>query len=203
MEAMSAEKAKRITGIIQTILFVGLLIVAGALQISLKSSDVVSVAAIVILTCEVVLVSLKSKNLLYTSIAAILAINIMLSGFYYPELLKYQPQNDFGRYIHDRKERYLPFQFESDFATAFYSRQVPHEIIFDARVLRDSLQNSGTRLIISGDGLGQLNTADISYRVIAERKLFPISQLNLSFLNPAKRESVCKKVYLLQAELKR
>ena len=53
-------------------------------------------------------------------------------------------------------------------------------------------------LITNPAGLQELKNAGVKYTVKLERLTFPVSRMNLQFLNPKTRHTVCNRLYLIQ-----
>ena len=50
-------------------------------------------------------------------------------------------------------------------------------------------------------GLDGINKAHIKYKIIEQRYHYQVARLSIPFLNPATRDSVCDRVYLVEADL--
>ena len=124
--------------------------------------------------------------------------------FYYPAILKYQPENDFGRYVktHAGNGGFVFYDAPlPGFAIAFYAQQIP-AYIGGVSEFEKMLGEKKDLLVYASDkAKQQLDGEHIKYKVIEERESYPISLLSFGFINPATRASVCSKVYLLEAKL--
>jgi hypothetical protein len=139
------------------------------------------------------------KKLVVISASVYIGFNFLLSFFYFPAILKYQPQNDFGRYAYElnRTSDLVCYQTIPDFALVFYARHLPPMIWSRAEFNKQLALNPNLLIFASADALKDLGNEHIPYKLLQERYSYPVSVPNGKFLNPASRNSVCQKVYLL------
>lgn len=157
----------------------------------LPIATVVSVAVIRLRT-------LSSNKLLYASLAAIIGANILLSTWFYPNLLQYQASNNAGRFV---KEHQVPagsfvmYAYTGNsYSLHFYSQQmVP---------VTNSIETikKGTWVLTSTTGKAAIEASGRSYAIMKEGPDFHISMLTPEFLNAATRPSVLKSYYILRLE---
>ena len=144
------------------------------------------------------------RNLLLPSASIMIAFNLLTGAFYFPALLKYQPGDDFGRYVSDHHAQpgsYVAFFSQYGYSDVFYAKQVP-AFIWNTDEFKIRLaQKKHLILMTSPIGIDQLNEAQIKYRIIEQRYRYPISKLTFQFLNPATRDQVCDVVYLVEADM--
>ena len=142
------------------------------------------------------------KKLFFLSALMFVVFNFLLSAFYFPAILKYQPECDFGRYVqaHSAGKRFVSYNAIPDFSLIFYAQQIP-EKLWTKEDLKTAMTGNKDLLIFASElALQSLNEAHIPYKVIDEREVYPVAKLSLPFLNPATRNSVCDKVYLLEVK---
>jgi hypothetical protein len=144
------------------------------------------------------------RNLFLSSAAMMIVFNFLIGAFYYPAILKYQPSADFGRYVcqHQNGEKNLvAYMLGSGYADAFYAQQKPL-LTWDPAVFAETLKQKKHLIVYTNPtGIDELNKAHIHYRIIEQRYHYQVARLSLTFLNPATRDAVCDKVYLLEADL--
>ena len=143
------------------------------------------------------------KKLFFASAVVFITFNFLLGAFYFPAILKYQPQNDFGRYAkaHELDGNFVCYNTVADFALTYYAEQKP-EMIWSKEELKKKLSEKRDLLVYaSASALRQLDEEHINYKTIEQRESYPVSKLTLKFLNPITRDSVCDKVYLLEVKL--
>lgn len=189
---------------IQGILIFGLFAVSVFLQYAFKGMELFSLLILTAMPVATGLLFYKTRNWLYTSSFAIIYFNIILSGFYNPEILKYQPESDFGKYIHEYandKPDFISYKYGIAFSTVFYAQHLQTADIWDIDKLNDLLKEKRKLFVITGDeGLANLKANNIPFRLIQSRNTFPVSKLNWKFLNPVTRQQACQKTYLLQTK---
>lgn len=201
-EAMNTIKPKKIFSVIQSILLIGLLLVAGFLQYAFKGTDALSLGLFILLFVICFLLVLRVKDWLIISAASIVSFNFLLSVFYFPAILKYQPENDFGRYAkaNSNNANFICYQVAGNFALAFYAQQTILTL-HDVEQFRKMLTEKGSLIVYtSQQGMDQLTSEKIACEVIAERYSFRVATMNSKFLNPETRNEVCNKVFLVRAE---
>lgn len=143
------------------------------------------------------------KKLFFASALVFITFNFLLSAFYFPAILKYQPQNDFGRYVkaHNNEHDFVCYNIVSDFALAYYAQQIP-DMLWSKEDFKKRLdEKKGLWVYASSSAVHSLDEMHLAYKVIEQREAYPVSKLSLDFLNPATRSSVCNKVYLLEVKL--
>lgn len=187
---------------IQTMVCVALLIIAGALYYSLTAGNLLALATLVACCAVTVFVFLAFQDIILTSAMAAIGFNLLLNAFYFPSILKYQPGNDFGRYIREHTtsgSELVMYHTVSDFSTAFYARKIDIPVIWTKEDFNQKMQEHSELYVIAAPyGLQQLNEENISYEIMEERLAYPVSRLSYRFLNPATRKEVCQTVYLLK-----
>lgn len=140
------------------------------------------------------------QKLFFASALMFIVFNFLLSAFYFPAILKYQPEGDFGRYIklHEQNNNFVCYQTVYDFSLMFYARQISAAPIWNKADFKKLLNNKKQLLVYgSENAIKDLNEDHIPYSVIEEREKYHVTNLSLGFLNPVTRSSVCEKVYLL------
>ncbi|MFN8322728.1 MAG: glycosyltransferase family 39 protein [Chitinophagales bacterium] len=190
---------------LQGILIIALLPGALFCQYAFMGFDLLSLSFLVIAVLLTCVVFLKTKNWIYTSGFAIVCFNILLSGFYYPEILKYQPQADFGKYMRQHSDEnisYIAYKSTIAFSTVFYAQQMQAAEFWKPEDLKKYLDKKQKLFVITGpEGLSSIRAEKIPLEIIQERISFPISRLNGKFLNPTTRQTVCEKLFLLKISL--
>ncbi|MCW3124880.1 MAG: hypothetical protein JWO03_538 [Bacteroidetes bacterium] len=201
------EPLYKVLAAIQVIILFVIIAAAFLLQYCFKGLDLVSMVCLVVLFPAGIFISLwqsRWRSLFAPSIAVILVFNFLLSAFYFPAIMKYQPGNDIGRYVRTHKtpdNDFVTYQYQVGYEDLFYSRLSLPLQIWDAGRFKDTLDCRMHLMVeTSEDGLADLQRAGVNCKIINEYSAFRVSALNLTFLNPATRESVCRKVYLLEVD---
>ena len=121
-------------------------------------------------------------------------------------MLSYQHGNNFGRYVKEHtaeKNAYVFYHCSNDFSTTFYAQQMPDTTLWNREDFRAFLNSKKSVLAITPQaGIDELKADSIPFEIVQQQNSMRISQLNLKFLNPETRESVCKKMYLVKIRLK-
>lgn len=200
-----AKKSRAFT-VVQLILAVALLVAALFLQYSFGENSIWQLLLLVFLFAVTVFVFFKTRHPLYFSVAAVVSFNLLLSLFYFPAMLSYQHGNNFGRYVKEHtaeKNAYVFYHCSNDFSTTFYAQQMPDTTLWNREDFRAFLNSKKSVLAITPQaGIDELKADSIPFEIVQQQNSMRISQLNLKFLNPETRESVCKKMYLVKIRLK-
>jgi len=143
------------------------------------------------------------RNLFVLSAGIMIVFSFMMAAFYFPAILKYQPDNDFGRYARQHSSPdcgFVTYFCGAGYAEIFYAQQMP-PAVWDT-VLFGKLLNQHKHLIVvtTPFGIKQLQKCHIKYRTIDQRNSYPVSKLTYEFLNPATRNAICDQLYLIEAE---
>jgi len=197
----NSPKLDRIFTGIQAAVLVALFGVAALLQYSFLGTGIISIILLVLFAVCTAFIFNKKGAVLATAVAAVL-FNALMSGFYFPAILQYQASGDFGRFIRHRTDentRFATFKTPVDFSTAFYARQTKVPAVWDVAALKElGMPENKLVLITNPAGLQELKNAGVKYTVKLERLTFPVSRMNLQFLNPKTRHTVCNRLYLIQ-----
>lgn len=193
--------------IIQLIILVAIVVVAGLLQYCFKGTDTISLISLVIVFMAAIIgvFTVRSGDLVIrASVAIILAFNLLMSAVYFPAIMRYQPGSDFGRYARLHTDgvhgEYVTYHYLAGYEEIFYSHHTPPQDIWDRTVFKNKLQEKKHLLVATtAYGWQDLEQAGIRVKVIEERQAYRVSSLTGTFLNPATRDTVCEKVYLLEA----
>ena len=95
---------------------------------------------------------------------------------------------------------FVSYQSGVSFSPVFYAQRLCAGEFTEREKLHQFLEQQKKLFVITGEnGLADLRTENISFKIIYDRKTFPVSKINGKFLNPATRESTCEKIYLLEA----
>lgn len=145
----------------------------------------------------------SGNNLFWLSAAVMLVFNFLLGAFYFPAIMKYQCGNDFGKYIQEyntaKTKSFVTYNLPSDFAMVYYAQQIQDTTVWGKEAFVGIYnQHKNTFTITTESGIQQMQEAQIPHRIVKQGLYFQVAKLNLKFLNPATRESVCEKQYLVE-----
>lgn len=136
-------------------------------------------------------------KLLWISAAGILLVNILLTNFFYYNLLKYEVGATAGRYI-------KASNINTDKVFAYRMKDPINALPFYANGV---IQKSDTPLTVlpkvdyvltMDSGLDELQIKGYKYDIAYQGKLFKVSELTPEFLNPDTRDKATSNYYLLK-----
>jgi len=137
-----------------------------------------------------------SKKLFSISLALIIGLNVFLSLWFYPQVLKYQAGNVAGRYIAKQRidrEKFYIYRFQgNNVALHFYSNRI-------VRVI-DSINNlsSETYLLTMDEGLEILKNSGRNFEILKQGLDYHVTALTGKFLNKETRDQQCKNYYIIK-----
>jgi len=137
-----------------------------------------------------------SKKLFSISLALIIGLNVFLSLWFYPQVLKYQAGNEAAHFIEKQKldpGKLLMYKFSGNgVALHFYSRHIIPKI--------DTLLNiqPGMLLITLDDGLQSLKESGRNFEIIKQGLDYHVTALTGKFLNKETRDQQCKNYYIIK-----
>ena len=139
-----------------------------------------------------------THKMLLASFTAIIGFNILLSTWFYPNLLRYQASNNAGRFVSQQKVsagKFRMFQYKGNkHSVHFYSQQIVTEISnLDSAAL-------GTWLLTGNSGKKAIEDAGRKFKVMKTGPDFHISMLTPAFLNAKTRASVLDNYFIIQLE---
>ncbi|MGN6567441.1 MAG: ArnT family glycosyltransferase [Flavipsychrobacter sp.] len=136
-------------------------------------------------------------KLLWISAAGILLVNILLTNFFYYNLLKYEVGATAGRYIKTQN-------INADKVFAYRMKDPINALPFYANGV---IQKSDTPLTVlpkvdyvltMDSGLNELQMKGYKYDIAYQGKLFKVSELTPEFLNPNTRDKATSNYYVLK-----
>lgn len=187
--------------VLQWIAIVALWVILITASVYLFPSNMATaIVAIVILLSLTVFVFIKeeiSQRLWVVSAATMLGCGVLLNGFVFPEILKYQSDSEMAIYankINVPKGRLSSFGFYCLRSTCFYRDElvIAH---YDTIVYH----NIGEQYVFTtDDGVGYLRMIDPELEVLKEFYNFNVARLSADFINPATRPKLLQKRYLVK-----
>ena len=148
-----------------------------------------------ILTLIYLVLSIKNKSLVFSSIYTALIINLFLNLYFYPKLLTYQEGSEVGQFLNAQKTPKNPFfvyKYRALGALHFYSRRLVEEKTEIQQV------ETGDWLLTNKEGVAEIENAGFQIKIIKEGHAFSVSALTSTFLNPKTRSSATEVYYLIQ-----
>jgi hypothetical protein len=137
-----------------------------------------------------------NQKLITLSLSAIIGLNIFLSSWFYPSILKYQAGNRAGRYVTEQnipRDKFFIYKFSGNgTALHFYSKRI-------VKGLNDlETVSSGMYLLTMEEGLEDLVKKNKQFEVVQEGLDYHITALTGKFLNKDTRDAQCKKYYVVK-----
>lgn len=153
-----------------------------------------------VITIASVLFLLFSKGikqkLIAVSLALIIGLNLFLSLWFYPNVLRYQAGSVAGRYITEKQvpadKFYLYKEGDVGESIHFYSRRIVKKV--------DSAQAllPGTYLLTSEEGLGELRKQNNSFQIEKQGVNYHVTLLTKTFLNKNSRDVNGEKYFIVK-----
>jgi hypothetical protein len=141
----------------------------------------------------------RLSRFLWLSLASSLSINILMATWFYPTVLSYQSSSQMGTWIKTNNLSHLPLYITKVNGRALdvYAQK---KVIGVESSQIDSLVLTQKEVLVFTDqvGLEELKTSKNSCEILKTMSDYPATLLTLNFANPAKRESVLGKRYLLK-----
>ncbi len=157
----------------------------------------------ILMLCLILYFVLRGKNLLVKLIVpsalAGIAVNLLLNGHFYPELLKFQPGNILADYV---KEQHIEpgsvyFYGTPSRSYDFYTQRT-NPSLDTSQIKALSLNGKPFYIYLEKSQVKDLMPLSLKTQLIKEVPEFRVTKLNLLFLNPLTREKALQKVDLLK-----
>jgi 4-amino-4-deoxy-L-arabinose transferase-like glycosyltransferase len=139
-----------------------------------------------------------TNKIFYLSLTCIIGLNIFLSSWFYPEILKYQVGNIAGRFIKDNKienNKFFLFKFLGNTKSIhFYAGKIVAKT--------DSINNlsKNSFLLTNTDGLNVIKSSGRSFAIIKEGIDFHVSALTAAFLNKKTRDQQGLRYFIINLD---
>lgn len=179
------------------VLLLVLLGVVNAWFFPLTSWWVILTAAIALYCCIRFLRGAVLVKLVSVSAGTAALVNILLSGNFYPSIMKYQGGTELARVA---KEQHIPletvhFYQAHSFTFDFYTQHLaPLDTVLPASA------DTARWYFTSTSGLESIRTSGLKVTEVIERDNFRVTRLSLKFLRPETRPQTFEKYYLVKIE---
>ncbi len=143
----------------------------------------------------------KVVKIMGPSILALVLMNTLMNGFFYPELNTYQSGKITAEWInknHITKEQFRFFD-KHYHNTYFYSNEYEYKLTNLQQIMRLT-ESQDLYVYTSDQGLSKLKNAGITYHIIEEVFNFPNAELTTEFLNPKTRKHALQERYIVKIE---
>lgn len=191
--------------IIQGILLSGLWVITGLLAwfvFPVRSADALLLLLIPALVLSVWYWFSKKNSgvssLVLPSAITIIAVNLFMNTFFYPNLLQYQAPSVMAKFIRLHNIPVSRFFVYEDLPTGsmdFYAGQIVQTITWNEIRLH---QKQPVWIYIPKNKLDTLALAGHSYEIIKEVPAWPVTRLNMKFLNPRTRDAAVTLIDLVK-----
>lgn len=187
---------KPVQTVIAALLFVGALLTV-TYVFHLGAAPIIIWAVSLVIWLYIAFKKQLPGKLLWISAAGILLVNILLTNFFYYNLLKYEVGATAGRHI--KKSN-----INTDQVFAYRMKDPINALPFYANGV---IQKSDTPLTVlpkvdyvltMDSGLNELQMKGYKYDIAYQGKLFKVSELTPDFLNPNTRDKATSNYYLLK-----
>ncbi len=139
-------------------------------------------------------------KLLGPSVVALILTNIVMNGYFYPNLNEYQSGRKLADWAVEKNisSDQLILYKKHYFNIYFYSGQNYESVSFDR--LKDITTHKDVFLFTNDSGLKDLKNGEITYKVEKRLYNFPNAELTIEFLNPATRKNSLENFYILEID---
>ena len=137
-----------------------------------------------------------THKVMFASFTAVIGFNVLLSTWFYPNLLRYQASNNAGRFARQQdvpEGKFVMYQYQGNqHSVHFYSRQVVKQINH-----LDSI-TAGTWVITDRKGKKAIEGSERNFEQMKAGPDFHISMLTPAFLNARTRSTVLDSFYIFR-----
>ncbi|MBV9988165.1 MAG: hypothetical protein JO301_10820, partial [Chitinophagaceae bacterium] len=136
-------------------------------------------------------------KLITISVFTAFGVNLFMSTFFYPSVLKFQLGNDAAAFIQDQrldKDKLAIYGIHEGRALHFYAQH-----IFPEKVSAQDFQ-SGDMVLTSKDSVPVFQRLFPALKVLHEGPAFGVTALSLPFLNPATRDQEVPKYVIIDLD---
>lgn len=135
------------------------------------------------------------------SIIALVLMNTLMNGYFYPELNKYQSGKLTADWINENGAtidnfRYFGRHYHN---ISFYSNEYRYKFS-NEKIIKQITKDRDLYLYTTDKNIERLKKANITYSIEKKVFNFPNAELTPQFLNPKTREETLQKYYIVKAE---
>lgn len=140
-------------------------------------------------------------QLLAPSLVALIGTNVMMNGYFYPQLNAYQSGSVVAQWINDNDVPHDNFMFyKKHYHTIpFYTGDHKLQGTHPAKIKADT-KSKTVYLFTNDQGIKELKKHDIKYLIELPVYHFNNTELTTEFLNPKTRENALEKLYIVKVE---
>jgi 4-amino-4-deoxy-L-arabinose transferase-like glycosyltransferase len=187
--------------IIQTIFIILLFALPVAVQLLYEPQEILLTLVLAIIVAALIIV-LNNKlndtikqNVIFSTVLASVFLNIYLNLIFYPSLLHYQAGSEAASWINkNNKEQLSVVALQPNNALEFYL-DIPYHLV---DLTKDSLPKSSL-VFLSEDDLQLLRKEGLPYDSLKTFNQFPVTQLDIGFLNKKTRAETLKQMVVIKS----
>ncbi|MFT5878609.1 MAG: 4-amino-4-deoxy-L-arabinose transferase-like glycosyltransferase, partial [Salibacteraceae bacterium] len=140
-------------------------------------------------------------KLIGPSVAAVIFMNILMNGLFYPQLNNYQSGKLLADWINanDIQKDDIGFLNHHYHNTYFYSGEYQYRFT-NANAIKEIIKKQDYYVYTDNKGLTSLKNANITYKVVADLFNFPNAELTVEFLNAKTRTKALQDRYVIMVE---
>lgn len=151
----------------------------------------------VLLSLSAMFSNSEKIRIVFPSVLAIVAVNIIINGFFYPQLLKYQGTVQLANFI--KSENINPekvYTYKCNFHSLdFYSESIIKGV-YGINQLKNLNENDF--IIVPEEKMEEVKTSNINYTPVENFYYYPITLLKGKFLSPDTREKELRRLNLIK-----
>jgi 4-amino-4-deoxy-L-arabinose transferase-like glycosyltransferase len=151
--------------------------------------------AMIVFAVLFIIFALQNKNLVFSTVYTVIAINLFLNLSFYRQLLKFQESSEVGKEVTDMqlpKDKFFTYKYPTMGALHFYSRRIVQMKDDPAQV------NTGDWLLLDESGVAELQDAEFNVKIVETGNTFSATNLTPTFLDYRTRPSVVGQYFLVQ-----
>ncbi|MGB1003609.1 MAG: ArnT family glycosyltransferase [Salibacteraceae bacterium] len=140
-------------------------------------------------------------KLIGPSMAALILMNVLLNGYFYPQLNTYQSGKILANWINENNIKKDDFRFLTHHYhnTYFYTGEYQYKFT-NVKQIKDITKTQDVFVYSDGKGIQALKKANLTYEIIKDIFNFPNAELTVEFLNPKTRKSSLQERYIVKVE---
>ncbi len=141
----------------------------------------------------------KIVQLILPSALMGIAVNILLNGNLYPQLMHYQSGSELGKYIEEKKIDPKDVYYYGSFSRSFDFYTAQTGTILDSTQLLNQYKSHHPFYIYTNENqLNELKKLNLNFFIVKRAKYFRVTKITLQFLNPSTRAATLGENDLIQ-----
>lgn len=143
----------------------------------------------------------RFTKLIVPSLSAVILMNVLMNGYFYPSLNQYQVGKIVGDWLIENEVETDDFVFfrQHYHNTYFYSENVDYDYA-NLNSIRQKIKEKEFYIYTNQEGLNTLKEKGITYQMVKRLYNFPNAELTPEFLNPKTRKQALQPRFIVLAE---